>query len=83
MAVRHCFAMGKDIQTTGVFADGPDAGRLQYDAPRLLFRGAQRRVWDGEALKGVRADGADLVLADGELARIGDLIPALADKGAL
>ncbi len=57
--------MGKDLQTRGVFADGPDTGRLQYEGGKLLFRGAQRRVWDAEALRGVRAEGDDLVLADG------------------
>lgn len=65
--------MGKDIQTTGVFAEGPDEGRLQYEAPKLLFRGARRRVWDGEALKGVRADGAELVLADGSRFALGEV----------
>lgn len=64
--------MGRDILTTGVFADGPDEGRLQYEAPRLLFRGARRRVWDGEALKGVRAEGGDLVLADGARFALGE-----------
>jgi hypothetical protein len=65
--------MGKDIQATGVFADGPDAGRLQYEPPKLLFRGAQRRVWDGEGLKGVRAEGGDLVLGDGSRFALGDV----------
>jgi len=64
--------MGKDIETTGAFADGPDIGRLQYEGVKLLFRGAQRRVWDAEALKGVRADGADLVLADGARFTLGE-----------
>lgn len=71
-AGRHCFAMGKDIETTGAFADGSDTGRLQYEGVKLLFRGAQRRVWDAEALKGVRADGADLVLADGARFPLGE-----------
>lgn len=65
--------MGKDIQTTGVFDGAPDAGRLQYEAPKLLFRGARRRVWDGEALKGVRAEGGDLVLADGARFALGEV----------
>jgi hypothetical protein len=64
--------MGKDAQVVARFADGPDEGRLQYEAPKLLFRGAQRRVFDGEALKGVRADGADLVLADGSRFALGE-----------
>ena len=57
--------MGKDAQVSARFADGPDEGRLQYEAPKLVFRGAIRRVFEGEALKGVRAEGGELVLADG------------------
>jgi len=72
MVVRQSFAMGKDAQTTGRFADGPDEGRLQYEAPKLLFRGRARRVWDAEGLKGVRAEGADLVLADGARFALGE-----------
>lgn len=64
--------MGKDAHVAARFADGPDEGRLQYEAPKLLFRGAQRRVWDGEGLKGVRAEGADLVLADGARFTLGE-----------
>jgi len=71
-AVRQSFAMGKDAQTTGRFADGADEGRLQYEAPKLLFRGRQRRVWDAEGLKGVRAEGADLVLPDGARFALGE-----------
>lgn len=57
--------MGKEAHVSARFADGADQGRLQYEAPRLSFRGAQRRVWTGEGLAGVRAEGEDLVLADG------------------
>jgi hypothetical protein len=64
--------MGRDAQVSAEFADGADAGRLQYEAPTLLFRGAQRRVWDGAALKGVRAEGGDLVLADGSRFALGE-----------
>lgn len=64
--------MGKDAQVRARFADGLDEGRLQYEAPKLLFRGAQRRVFEGEALKGVRADGPDLVLADGSRFSLGE-----------
>jgi len=64
--------MGKDAQVTAQFADGPDQGRLQYEAPKLLFRGAQRRAFEGEALKGVRAEGPDLVLADGSRFALGE-----------
>ncbi len=64
--------MGKDAQVQAVFADGPDEGRLQYEPPKLLFRGAQRRVFEGAALAGVAADGADLVLADGSRFTLGE-----------
>lgn len=65
--------MGKDAQVAARFAEGPDAGRLQYEPPKLLFRGAQRRVFEGAALKGVRAEGADLVLADGSRFVLGEV----------
>src|SRR5688572_21167966 len=64
--------MGKDAQVAARFAEGPDQGRLQYEPPKLLFRGAQRRVFDGEALKGVSAEGGDLVLADGSRFSLGE-----------
>jgi hypothetical protein len=58
--------MGRDVDAVPArFADGVEVGRLQWEAPRLIFRGTARRVFEGEALKGVRSDGADLVLADG------------------
>ncbi len=64
--------MGKDAQVRARFADGPDEGRLQYEAPKLLFRGRERRVFQGDALNGVRAEGADLVLADGSRFTLGE-----------
>lgn len=64
--------MGRDAQVRAVFADGEDAGRLQYEAPKLLFRGAQRRVFEGAALSGVHAEAGDLVLADGSRFALGD-----------
>jgi len=64
--------MGKDAQVAARFADGADEGRLQYEAPKLLFRGAQRRVFEGEGLRGVRAEGPDLVLADGSRFALGE-----------
>ncbi|MDB5432911.1 MAG: hypothetical protein JWP35_4027 [Caulobacter sp.] len=73
--------MGRDV--TGIvarFADGhADEGRLQWESPKLLFRGAERRVFEGEALKGVTADGYDLVLADGSRFTLG---VGLADRWA-
>lgn len=64
--------MGKDAQVKAVFSDGPDEGRLQFEGPKLLFRGAQRRIFQGDKLKGVRAEAADLVLADGSRFTLGD-----------
>jgi hypothetical protein len=64
--------VGKDAQVRAVFPDGADEGRLQYEPPKLVFRGAQRRVFDGEALKGVRAESEDLVLADGSRFALGE-----------
>ena len=64
--------MGKDAQVRARFADGADEGRLQYEPPKLLFRGRQRRVFEGEGLKGARADGADLVLGDGSRFTLGE-----------
>lgn len=64
--------MGKDAQVRATFADGADEGRLQYEPPKLLFRGARRRVYQGEDLRGVRAEGGDLVLADGARFTLGE-----------
>ena len=64
--------MGKEAHVAARFPDGADEGRLQYEPPRLIFRGAQRRVFEGEALKGVRADGAELTLADGSRFALGE-----------
>jgi hypothetical protein len=66
--------MGKDADAIPArFADGIDVGRLQWEAPRLIFRGATRRVFEGETLKGLLADGTDLVLADGARFTLGEL----------
>ncbi len=64
--------MGKEATVTAVFADGADEGRLQYEPPKLVFKGKERRVFDAEALSGVAADGADLVLADGARFTLGE-----------
>lgn len=64
--------MGKEAHVSAVFPDGADEGRLQYEAPRLLFRGAARRVFEGEALKGVRVEAGELVLADGARFTLGE-----------
>jgi hypothetical protein len=58
--------MGKEAEVEARWSDGGvDRGRLKFEPPRLIFRGAERRVFQGESLAGVTAEGADLVLADG------------------
>ena len=57
--------MGKEATVTAELANGPDEGRLRYEPPKLVFKGRERHAWDAKALKGVRAEGAELVLADG------------------
>ena len=68
--------MGKDAEVRAILADGEggvqDAGRLQYEPPKLIFRGAVRRVFTDGALAGVRAEAGDLVLADGSRFTLGD-----------
>ncbi len=64
--------MGKDAHVAARFAEGPDEGRLQYEPPKLIFRGRERRVFQGEALAGVRAEGPDLTLADGSRFALGE-----------
>jgi hypothetical protein len=64
--------MGKEAEVDAVLADGRDHGRLQYEAPRLIFRGRERRVFEGAGLLGLRAEGADLVLASGERFVLGE-----------
>lgn len=64
--------MGKDVDAIPArFADGADVGRLQWEAPKLIFRGAVRRVFEGDALKGLVADGGDLALVDGSRFTLG------------
>jgi hypothetical protein len=65
--------MGKESDNVRArFADGEEVGRLQWEAPKLIFRGAHRLVYQGLALAGVRADGGDLVLASGERFTLGE-----------
>ncbi|HZZ37329.1 MAG TPA: DUF3052 domain-containing protein [Caulobacteraceae bacterium] len=54
--------MGKEAEVDARFGDATDHGRLQYEPPKLIFRGAERRVFEGEALRSARADGVDLVV---------------------
>jgi len=64
--------VGKEAHVEATFADGGDAGRLQYEPPKLIFRGRARRVFEAAALAGVRAEADELVLADGSRFRLGD-----------
>ena len=57
--------MGKEADVEASWPDGGGAGRLQYEPPKLIFRGSERRVFEGPSLADVRAEGRDLVLADG------------------
>lgn len=65
--------MGKEAREVPArFADGKDLGRLQWESPRLLFRGGVRRVFEGDALSDIFSDGPDLVLADGTRFTLGE-----------
>jgi hypothetical protein len=64
--------LGKEATVQAQFADGADEGRLQYEPPKLTFKGKERRVYDAAALAGVRAEGAELVLADGARFTLGE-----------
>lgn len=65
--------MGKDASgIVATFADGPDTGRLQWEAPKLVFRGATRRVFEGPALVGIRAEAGVLILADDSRFTLGE-----------
>jgi hypothetical protein len=63
--------VGKEAEVEAFWPGGGRAvGRLQYEPPRLIFRGPERRVFEGEALAGVSADGHELVLAGGARFRL-------------
>lgn len=65
--------MGKEADNVRArFADGEEVGRLQWEAPKLIFRGGHRLVYQGLALAGVRAEGGDLVLSSGERFTLGE-----------
>jgi len=68
--------LGKEATVQAQLADGPDEGRLQYEPPKLIFRGAARRVFDTAALAGVRAEAGELVLADGSRFALGETAAA-------
>jgi hypothetical protein len=63
--------MGKEAEVEAFWPDGGRAaGRLQYEPPKLIFRGPERRVFEAGGLAGVRAEGRDLILAGGERFRL-------------
>ena len=49
--------MGKEATVQAQFADGPDEGRLQYEPPKLVFKGRERRTYDADALAGAAMSG--------------------------
>jgi hypothetical protein len=63
--------MGKEAEVDAVLDGAADRGRLQYEPPKLIFRGAVRRVFEGHALAQARAEGADLVV-DGARFALGE-----------
>lgn len=68
--------MGREAKVQAQFDGLTEMGRLQWEAPELIFRGATRQVWRGPQLAGVAADGDDLVLADGARFTLGDAFQA-------
>ena len=49
----------------GHLADGDCEGKLLWEHPKLIFRGAHRGIYQGHALRYIKVDGNDLVLNDG------------------
>jgi hypothetical protein len=72
--------VGKEAQVEAFWPDGGrEAGRLQYEPPKLIFRGTARRVFEADGLAGVTADGCDLVLASGARFRLPSKAASWAD----
>ncbi|WP_184717638.1 DUF3052 family protein [Caulobacter sp.] len=58
--------MGKEASGVwGQLSEGESEGKLLWEPPKLIFRGAYRGIYQGHALKHVRVEGDDLVLRDG------------------
>ncbi|HJV42679.1 DUF3052 domain-containing protein [Caulobacter sp.] len=58
--------MGKEASGVwGQLSDGESEGKLLWEPPKLIFRGAYRGIYQGHALRGLRTEGDDLVLSDG------------------
>jgi hypothetical protein len=60
--------MGKEAQVRARLADGEDEGRLQFEPAKLIFRGRERRAFEGDVLAGVRVERADLVVGEARFA---------------
>ncbi|PVM86231.1 DUF3052 domain-containing protein [Caulobacter radicis] len=57
--------MGKEARAWGQLSDGESDGKLLWEPPKLIFRGAVRGIYQGHALRDIRAEGNDIVLSDG------------------
>jgi hypothetical protein len=58
--------MGKEAKGVwGQLSDGESDGKLLWEPPKLIFRGAVRGIYQGHALRDLRVEGHDLVLTDG------------------
>lgn len=58
--------MGKEASGVwGQLSDGESEGKLLWEPPKLIFRGAVRGIYQGHALRNIRTEGDDLVLSDG------------------
>ena len=58
--------MGKEAKGVwGQLSDGESDGKLLWEPPKLIFRGAVRGIYQGHALRDLRVEGEDLVLTDG------------------
>lgn len=58
--------MGKEARGVwGQLSDGESDGKLLWEHPKLIFRGAVRGIYQGHALRDLRVEGHDLVLIDG------------------
>jgi hypothetical protein len=58
--------MGKEAKGVwGQLSDGESDGKLVWEPPKLIFRGAVRGIYQGHALRDLKVEGDDLVLTDG------------------
>lgn len=58
--------MGKEAKGVwGQLSDGESDGKLLWEPPKLIFRGAVRGIFQGHALRELRVEDDDLVLTDG------------------